>query len=178
MPSSILIIDDQESLRHFLERAMADAGHDVRSAGTGQDALRLFHEQAPDIVLTDLKLPDISGIELLTRFKSETPEMPVILMTAFGEIRNAVEAMKQGAYDYLTKPVNLEQVTLVVDKALESARMWRELEHHRRQERERFFREFVRGTAPSILQVYDTVEKVAGSETTTVLITGESGTGK
>jgi DNA-binding NtrC family response regulator len=178
MPSSILIIDDQESLRHFLERAMSDAGHDVRSAGTGQDALRLFHEQAPDLVLTDLKLPDISGIELLTRFKSETPEMPVILMTAFGEIRNAVEAMKHGAYDYLTKPVNLEQVTLVVDKALESARMWRELEHHRRQERERFFREFVRGTAPSILQVYDTIEKVAGSETTTVLITGESGTGK
>jgi DNA-binding NtrC family response regulator len=178
MPSSILIIDDQESLRHFLERAMTDAGHDVRAAGTGQEGMRLFREQCPDLVLTDLKLPDTTGIDLLTRFKEETPQVPVILMTAFGEIRNAVEAMKQGAYDYLTKPVNLEQVTMVVDKALESARMWRELQHHRRSERERFFRDFVRGTAPSILQVYDTIEKVSGSGNTTVLITGESGTGK
>jgi len=178
MPSSILIIDDQQSLRHFLERAMLDDGHEVRTAADGAEARALFEAQTPDLVLVDLKLPDTTGLELLGEFKEAAPKMPVILMTAFAEIETAVDAMKRGAFDYMTKPVNLEQVKVVVEKALESVRIWRELEHHRRQDRDKFSREFVRGTAGRILEVYDTVEKVAGSETTTVLITGESGTGK
>jgi two-component system response regulator AtoC len=178
MTSSILIVDDQDSLRHFLEKALSDDGHEVRSAATIAAALELFEAQSPDLVLLDLRLPDGSGLDLLATFKERIPELPVILMTAYGEIETAVQAMKRGAFDYLTKPVNLEQVRVVALKALESVRMWRELEHHRRQEREQFSRDFVRGVAPRIGQVYETVDKVAGSDSTSVLITGESGTGK
>ena len=178
MPASILIVDDQESLRHFIERALTDDGYTVRPAGDGASALSAFRQEIPDLVLLDLRLPDMTGIDLLAHFKAEVPELPVIMMTAFGEVQTAVEAMKLGAYDFLTKPVNLEQVKLAVDKALESVRMWRELEHHRRQGRDQFDRDFVRGASPKIQQIYDTIDKVAGSESTTVLITGESGTGK
>lgn len=178
MPASILIVDDQESLRHFIERALSDDGYAVRGAADGAGALRAFREETPDLVLLDLRLPDMTGIDILARFKAEVPELPVVMMTAFGEVQTAVEAMKLGAFDFMTKPVNLEQVKLVAEKALESVRMWRELEHHRRQGRDQFSRDFVRGTSPKIQQVYNTVDKVAGSESTTVLITGESGTGK
>ena len=178
MPASILIVDDQESLRHFVERALTDEGYSVRTAGDGAKAVQEFQSEIPDLALLDLRLPDTTGIDLLARFKAEVPELPVIMMTAFGEIETAVEAMKLGAFDFLTKPVNLEQVKLIVEKALESVRMWRELEHHRRQGRDQFSRDFVRGSSPKIQQVYDTIDKVAGSDSTTVLITGESGTGK
>ncbi len=178
MPSSILIVDDQESLRHFIEKALVDEGYEVRTAGDGAEATQAFFAETPDLILLDFKLPDTTGIELLKEFKSHVRELPVIMMTAFGEVELAVEAMRQGAFDFLTKPVNLEQVKVVVEKGLDSARMWRELEHHRRQSRADFGRAFVRGTSPKINQVYETVEKVAGSDSTTVLITGESGTGK
>ncbi|MFN8548354.1 MAG: sigma-54 dependent transcriptional regulator [Candidatus Eisenbacteria bacterium] len=178
MPSSILIVDDQDSLRHFLEKALLDDGYEVRAAATGGEGIARFDEQAPDLILLDLRLPDRSGLDLLSYFKERVPEIPVILMTAFAEVETAVQAMKRGAYDYLIKPVNLEQVTVIVAKALDSVRMWRELEHHRRTERERFSREFVRGLSPAIRKVYELVDKVAVSDSTSVLITGESGTGK
>jgi len=178
MPSSILIVDDQDSLRHFLEKALIDDGYEVRAAATGGEGIARFDEQAPDLILLDLRLPDRSGLDLLSYFKERIPEIPVILMTAFAEVETAVQAMKRGAYDYLIKPVNLEQVTVIVAKALESVRMWRELAHHRRTERERFSREFVRGVSPAIRKVYELVDKVAVSDSTSVLITGESGTGK
>ncbi len=178
MPSSILIVDDQDTLRHFLQKALIEEGYEVRGAATGGEGILLFQEQAPDLVLLDLRLPDRSGMDLLGLFKERVPELPIVLMTAFGEVETAVQAMKLGAYDFLTKPVNVEQVRVVVAKALESVRLWRELEHHRRTEREKFSRDFVRGIAPSIRQVYDVVEKVAVSDSTSVLITGESGTGK
>jgi two-component system, NtrC family, response regulator AtoC len=178
MPSSILIVDDQDSIRHFLEKALREEGHEVWSAACGTEATALFDGQTPDLVLCDLRLPDTTGLKLLTHFKERAAEIPVILMTAFAEVETAVQAMKQGAYDYLTKPVNLEQVKVVCAKALESVRIWRELEHHRRMDRERAWQHFVRGVSPRILQVYEIAEKVAGSESTSVLITGDSGTGK
>jgi two-component system, NtrC family, response regulator AtoC len=178
MQSSVLIIDDQESIRHFLERALAAGGHEVRSAADGASASSLFDAQAPDLVILDLRLPDTSGLELLARFKERVPEIPVIMMTAYAEVETAVQAMKRGAFDYLVKPVNLEQLRLVAAKALETARVWRELEHHRRVERERLTQNFVRGSSPAIRAVYEVVEKVARSDSTNVLITGESGTGK
>ena len=178
MPSSILIVDDQESIRHFLERALCADGHEVRCAADGGTALSLFDRQAPDLVILDLRLPDTSGLKLLTLFKERVPEIPVVMMTAYAEVETAVQAMKQGAFDYLVKPVNLDQLRLVGAKALESVRVWRELQHHRRVERDRLTQNFVRGVSPAIRAVYDIVEKVAQSDTTSVLITGESGTGK
>jgi DNA-binding NtrC family response regulator len=178
MQSSILVVDDQESIRHFLERNLTEDGHEVRTAKTGAEGLARLDEQTPDLAILDLRLPDTTGIRLLAQFKERVPELPVILMTAFAEVETAVEAMKQGAFDYLTKPVGREQLRVVCGKAFESARVWRELEHHRRTERERFQRDFVRGGAPTMQAVYDVVEKVAGTNTTSVLITGESGTGK
>ncbi len=178
MQSSILIVDDQESIRHFLEKALREDGHEVRCAADGRQALALFDEQDPDLVLLDLRLPDTTGLKLLTQFRERVLDLPVIMMTAFADVETAVQAMKQGAYDYLTKPVNLEQVRMVCVKALETVRTARELEHHRRIERDRYAQHFVRGISSRIQAVYDVVEKVAASDSTSVLITGESGTGK
>ncbi len=178
MQSSILIVDDQESIRHFLEKALREDGHEIRTAADGRQAFALFDDQTPDLVLLDLRLPDTTGLKILTHFKERVPDLPVIMMTAFADVETAVQAMKQGAHDYLTKPVNLEQVRVLCGKALESVRMARELEHHRRMERERYAQHFVPGSSPRIREVYEVVEKVAASDTTSVLITGESGTGK
>ncbi len=178
MPSSILIVDDQESIRRFVERSLAGDGHEVWCAADGGGAISLFERQAPDLVIVDLRLPDTTGLKLLTQFKERVPEIPVIIMTAYAEVETAVQAMKQGAFDYLVKPVNLEQLRLVCAKALESVRVWQELQHRRRVERERLTQNFVRGVSPAIRAVYAIVEKVAASDNTSVLITGESGTGK
>jgi two-component system, NtrC family, response regulator AtoC len=178
MPASILIIDDQESLRHFLTRSLEEDGYIVRAAGTLAEGWEKMTKEGADLVLLDLRLPDGLGLDLLDRLREREPELPVILMTAYGEVQTAVAAMKAGAYDFLIKPVNLDQVRVLTHKALESARAFRELSHRRRNERERYERDFVRGTSPAIRAVYDVAEKVAASDTTSVLIQGESGTGK
>jgi two-component system, NtrC family, response regulator AtoC len=178
MSAAILIIDDQESLRHFLARSLEESGYTIRTAGTLADGWETFTKDGADLVLLDLRLPDGLGLDLLGRLRERDPEIPVILMTAYGEVQTAVAAMKAGAYDFLIKPVNLDQVKLLCQKALESAKAFRELSHRRRDERERYERDFVRGVSPAIRAVYDVAEKVAASDTTSVLITGESGTGK
>jgi len=178
MPDSILVVDDQDSIRHFMERTLAAGGYKVRCAADGARAVAEFEEAEPDLVLLDLRLPDTTGLTLLDRFKGQSPHVPVIMMTAHAEVETAVQAMKQGATDYLTKPVHLEQLRLVCSKAIEGRRMAKELELHRRAEQERFARSFVRGVSPRMVQVYATAERVAKSETTSVFITGESGTGK
>jgi DNA-binding NtrC family response regulator len=172
------VVDDEAAIRHFLGRALEERGHEVTGAGTAAEALRIWDERGADLVLLDLKLPDGSGIDVLRKIRSKSPRVPILMMTAFGEVKTAVEAMKAGAYDYLIKPLHLEQVQVVVERALSEVAVWRELEHHRRQQRERFRKEFVRGQSPQILQIYELVEKVAQNDTTSVLIQGESGTGK
>ncbi len=178
MQSSILIVDDQDSIRYFLEKALREDGYEVRTAPDGRAAMQLFEEQVPDLALLDLRLPDTTGLDLLEKFKKRQPEIPVLMMTAFAEVETAVEAMKQGAYDYLTKPVSIEHLRVQCGKALESVQIWRELEQYRRKEREHFAQNFVPGVSPRILEVYEVAEKVAASDNTSVLITGESGTGK
>jgi two-component system response regulator AtoC len=174
----ILIVDDQESIRHFIEKAMLDEGYQVSTAGEGREGLQAVTRSEPDLVLLDLRLPDMHGLDVLKKLKEDDPDLQVIIMTAFGDVESAVRAMKLGAHDYINKPINLEQLFITVEKALESRKLWRELRHLRRQQSDRFSRELVRGDSPRMREVYETVEQVATSDSTSVLIQGESGTGK
>jgi two-component system response regulator AtoC len=174
----ILIVDDQESIRHFIEKAMVDEGYQVTTTGEGKKALGLAAECLPDLVLLDLRLPDLHGLEVLKKLKEEDPDRQVIIMTAFGDVESAVRAMKLGAHDYINKPINLEQLFLTVDKAVESRKLWRELKHLRSRVNDRFAKDLVQSECQSMKEVYQTIEQVAASDTTSVLIQGESGTGK
>jgi DNA-binding NtrC family response regulator len=174
----ILIVDDQESIRHFIEKAMVDEGYQVTTAGEGKKALALATECLPDLVLLDLRLPDLHGLEVLKKLKEEDADRQVIIMTAFGDVESAVRAMKLGAHDYINKPINLEQLFITVDKAVESRKLWRELKHLRSRVNDRFAKELVQSACRSMKEVYQTIEQVASSDTTSVLIQGESGTGK
>jgi DNA-binding NtrC family response regulator len=175
MTANILVVDDQESIRHFISKNLEDEGYDVICASGGKEALAAIRDHAPDLVLLDLRLPDLNGLEVLKRSKQEDKELCVIIMTAFGDVESAVKAMKYGAFDYVNKPINLDQLQLMVEKALESQTLRRELKHLRER---RFSKDYIRGQSPLILQVYDVVDQVAKSESTSVLIEGESGTGK
>jgi len=175
MTANILVVDDQESIRHFISKNLEDEGYDVSCASGGKEALAAIRSHKPDLVLLDLRLPDINGLEVLRRGREEDKELCVIIMTAFGDVESAVKAMKYGAFDYVNKPINLDQLQIMVEKALESQTLKRELKHLRER---RFSKDFIRGRSPRILQVYEIVDQVAKSESTSVLIEGESGTGK
>jgi DNA-binding NtrC family response regulator len=178
MPSIILVVDDQESIRHFVSHALTDSGYEVWSVESGAEALTRMGDSPPDLVLLDLKLNDMDGIDVLKRAKDLHREVPVIMMTAHGDVETAVEAMKAGAFDFVTKPVHLDQLQVLVERGLESQKIMRELEHYRRKDRAHFSLDFVRGASPAIHRVYQMAEQVAMSDTTSVLIEGESGTGK
>ena len=178
MIANILVVDDQDSIRHFIQKSLQDEGYDVATAATGAEAIQKIETDLPDLVLLDLRLPDTHGLDVLRRAKEVADELTVIIMTAFGDVDSAVRAMKMGAFDYVTKPLHLEQLLLLVEKGLESQKLWRELQHHRRQQQQKFSKDFVRGSSQSILDIYSIAERVAKSDTTSVLIEGESGTGK
>ncbi len=178
MASVILVVDDQESIRHFVSNALTDSGYEVWDADSGRCALERLAEGPPDLILLDLKLEDMDGLEVLKRTKEMYRELPVIIMTAHADVESAVEAMKTGAFDFVTKPLHLDQLRLLVERGLESQKLIRELELLRRKDRARLSIDFVRGTSPAILRVYQIAEQVAQSESTSVLISGESGTGK
>ena len=115
----ILVVDDDANLRWVLQTQLEDAGYEVATAGDGQAALAFVQHTRPALVLTDLKMPGMSGLELLKQIRTEEPDLPVIVITAFGSIQNAVEAVKAGAYDYLTKPIDYDDLALGIRRALE-----------------------------------------------------------
>ncbi len=176
--SVILLVDDQDSIRFFLEKTLSQEGYDAHTASTGGQALEIAQQIIPDVILLDLKLPDIDGMEVLKRVKEMFPEIGVVMITAFGDIEIAVEAMKLGAYDFVTKPINLDRLLLVIKKGLESKRLQREVLQLKRQMELGDGVEYMMGQSESMQKVYDVVEQVAKSDTTTVLIEGESGVGK
>ncbi len=176
--SVILLVDDQDSIRFFLEKTLLQEGYEAHSAKTGLEAVEMTQKYIPDLILLDLKLPDIDGIEVLGRVKSIFPEICVVMITAFGDIETAVHAMKQGAYDFVTKPINLDQLLIIIKKALESRRLSREVLQLKRQMEIGEGFEYILGESKSMKKVYDMVQQVARSDTTTVLIEGESGVGK
>jgi two-component system NtrC family response regulator len=176
-PRTILAIDDDDSLRRVVEYNLAEEGYRVITAADGPSGLEAYQREAVDVVLTDIRMPGMEGIELLARLKAMQPELPVIMLTAFGTIDSAVEAMRLGAFDYLTKPFSRDQLRASVRKALEVAELRNENRQLRQVVSERFsFANMIAGSR-AMRAVSDTASRVAQTDTT-VLLAGESGTGK
>jgi len=178
MKERILIIDDEPIIRESLQVALGRPGLDVLTARTGEEGLELFGRDSPDLVLLDHWLPGINGDQVLQRIKDANPEIPVIIMTAQGSVDLAVQSMKMGAFDFLVKPFELDQIEALVQKGLERTRLKKELEWLRAQYREKFRSGGIIGASPKMKEVLELAEKLAASSDTTVLIEGETGTGK
>jgi len=179
--ASILIVDDEGPIRRILSVLLRERRHRVAEAASGEEALDLFGEKAaeakPDLVLLDLRLPGIDGLETLKRLRVREPRLDVVMMTAHGTISSAVEAMRRGAFDYLTKPFDNDELLMLVDRALEMRRLSAENESLREEIESRYgFNEIV-GISREIQDVFRLMAKVVRVDVT-VLVTGESGTGK
>jgi two-component system, NtrC family, response regulator PilR len=184
MPS-ILVVDDEPNILEVLEIVLKDAGMDVCKCATGRDALDLLRKRAFDLVISDIQMPDLSGVQLLEEAKQFTPETIFIMITAFASTETAIEAIQHGAYDYLTKPFKMEELTNIVNGALhqtnpkrEGVTPKKELEAQQGQKLfQALHRSRIVGKSPKMLDVYRTIGTIAAGGST-VLITGESGTGK
>ncbi|MBI5470894.1 MAG: sigma-54-dependent Fis family transcriptional regulator [Ignavibacteriae bacterium] len=179
MPSeTILIVDDEQLIRWSLGRALQKEGYNVIEAEDTKRALSIIITAEPDLIVLDQRLPDGSGIELLQRLHDKGMTTPTIMLTAIDRSDVAVQAMKLGALDYITKPVNIEELKIVVDKCLEATRLRRQLHHFKKENEKRFGSYKLIGDSPAMQTVFEQISKIAQSSATTVLLTGESGTGK
>ncbi len=175
----ILIVDDEPLIRKSLYEILRIDGYRVQMAASGEEALGLIEKNEIDIVVTDFKLPKISGLQLLQEIKSRSPKAEVILITGYGSIESAVEAMKKGAFDYITKPINDAEIKITIGKILEKRKLVDENESLREiiaKEKRYSFCELI-GVSERMQAVYHTIDSVASSNAT-ILISGESGTGK
>ncbi len=175
--SSILVVEDKDSLRRMLADALVAKGHEVEVARNGNSAIEKSKENRYDLVLTDLRLPEMDGLQVLDAVKKNNPETQVIVMTAYGTVETAVEAMRKGAYDFLTKPFDPDHLSVLIDRALENRRLLAENSLLRQELADKIGYNRIIGGSPAMLEVEKLVKKVASSETT-VLFLGESGTGK
>jgi len=176
MHVTILIVDDEKTIRWSLGEGLRKANFEILEAASGEEGLQLFADKSPDCVLLDQRLPGMDGIEVLRRMRKDNPEVPVILMTAYGEVERAVEAMKLGAFDFVTKPFLIEKIKVTIEHAMENSRLRSQVRTLERG-REDWTSHFI-GRSPSMQEVFRVVQKIGQSKATTVLITGESGTGK
>src|SRR5512144_1102861 len=176
--SSVLVVDDEQSMREFLEILLQKPGHEVFTASDVKGALARAAQTPLDLVITDLRLGQESGIEILRQVKASSPATEVVMVTAFATTENAIQAMKLGAYDYVLKPFKVEELKLVLAKALEHRALVQENQvlRHRVGRQRPYATELIGGSA-ALAEVRALVEKVAPARTT-VLVTGESGTGK
>jgi NtrC-family two-component system response regulator AlgB len=172
--AKLLIVDDEKNIRGHLATFFRERGYEVRTAERGQQALALFSDSIADLVLSDYRMAEMNGHELLKHIKERDPDVMVILMTAYATVENAVAAMKGGAYDYLTKPFSLDQVEHVIERALETQRLRNEVRGLRDTLEER---PFLESRSPLMQRLLHDAERVAVSDAA-ILLTGESGTGK
>ena len=174
---TILIVDDEKNYRVVLEALLSPEGYETLTAGNGREALRVIREADVDLIITDMKMSGMTGMELLDEAKKIKPELPIIIMTAYGTIEMAVEAMKKQAYDYITKPFQNEELKLTVKKALENYRLVRENRRLSRALLSQYSYGNIIGKSKPMQEIFDLIGKVSRSKAS-VLITGPSGTGK
>jgi DNA-binding NtrC family response regulator len=174
----ILVVDDEYLIRWSLQQNLVEHGYEVLLAASAEEGLALMEREEPDLALLDIQLPGMSGMELLRTIKEQRSDCTVIMVTATSDLSVAVKAMKDGAYDYIPKPFNLEEVLLVVDKALENRRLRDEVTRLREKESTRHGFQNFTFRSRMMGDVVEVARKVASSDTATVLLTGESGTGK
>ena len=173
----ILIVDDEEGMRRLLSRVLTREGYETSAVGSGAEALRLVASERFDLVVTDIKMPEMDGLQLLAELKEYEPSLPIIVITAYGTIENAVQALRSGAYDYIAKPFENDEIKLTVAKAFERERLLAENRYLHAELEGRYDFSGIVGGSLAMQQVYDMASSVAVSNAN-VLITGESGTGK
>ncbi|KUG24012.1 response regulator of zinc sigma-54-dependent two-component system [hydrocarbon metagenome] len=174
---SILIVDDDFAHRTMLKKLLGGWGYEIFEADDGSCAIEKVHKRSFDLILMDIRMLNVSGIEALEKIKIINPAIPVIIMTAYASVDTAVAALKKGAYDYLTKPLNFDELKIAISHATEHSQLKKENEYLREKLDEKFDRQKMIGHSPLMVNLLETVAQVAATEAT-VLITGESGTGK
>lgn len=174
----ILVVDDEHLIRWSLEQSLKRQGYEVATAASGEDALRALRDDPPDLMLLDIQLPGINGLDVLEKAKEIAEEVIVIMVTALGVLETAVKAMRMGAYDYINKPFNLDELAIIIKKALETGELRREVQHLRSEQTRKYGISNLIGSSRHMVNVLAMVQKIARSDASTVLIQGESGTGK
>ncbi|MGH8060264.1 MAG: sigma-54-dependent transcriptional regulator, partial [Candidatus Entotheonellia bacterium] len=173
----ILAVDDDVVACQLLQEVLGKEGYRVSIATSGREAIQLGQDIPFDLAIIDIRMPDIGGIEVLKALKRTNAQLPVLIVTAYSSMDTAIEAIRQGAYDYLSKPCKLEELKLTVRRALEQYQLLKENQYFRQELRGKYKFENIVGSTPAMLEVYKTVARVVNSKAT-VLIQGESGTGK
>jgi len=175
--TNILIIDDEAPSREALLLLLKNADYTVQGAATGDEAFALLADESFDIIITDLFLPDMDGIDILKRVKEFSPAIEVILITGHASAETAVRAMKEGAYDYITKPLNIDELRIIIAKAVEKRRLLNENVYLKKQLRDKFEFANIIGSSPVMQKVFNRMKRIIKTDST-ILIMGESGTGK
>ncbi len=178
MRPSILIVDDDEVMQQTLSDVLKKRGYETFSVGSGNGALSMIKKNIIDLILLDMRLPDIDGLEVLKKIKEFDTEILVIIMTAYSDVQTAVSAMKSGAYDYINKPFELEELKLLIEKGLETKSLINEVRRLHRQQKENDQNSHIYGVSPQIHYVKELIGMISKTHKTSVLIQGESGTGK
>ena len=177
MADRLLVVDDEPSMTEFLEILLAQEGYEVTTASSGEEGFKLYRRLEPDLILTDVKMPGMSGLDLIREIHALDSAIPIIAITAYASADDAIRAVREGAYDYLSKPFQIEDLRIIIRNALEARRLRRENvelrrsidEHHR-------FGEII-GKSPQMEEIFNLISRIASSKAN-VLIIGESGTGK
>ena len=175
--TKILVIDDEEYMGWIIRKAFSKSDAEIVTALTGSEGIKLIDSEYPDLIMLDLRLPDYDGLDILKEIKDKGLDTPVIIITAHGSIDTAITSMKAGAFDYITKPFDVDELIFTAEKAIEMGRLKNEVTFLRSQALKVGIRTIVESKNPIMRQIYNILPQIASSQAT-VLITGESGTGK